>query len=156
MKPSYSNSSTARNLPFDEYTQPRVFDRYYTIPVIRRGGVNYNASTPIFFNIQTVFKGITIRAISVASQIIPLGQTGDCYYLTLKNTRGEELLYNHPLVNLWNGFNPAGGGSYEPGYGRQMRLFNLPDIDFRNSYYMSSFNTPSVNSFEAFRLTLYW
>jgi hypothetical protein len=156
MNPSYSNSSTARNLPFDEYTEPRVFDRYYTIPVKRFGGQTYTASTPIFFNIQTVFQGITVRAISIASNTVPLFGTGDSYFLTLKNTRGEELLFNHPVVNLWNGFNPAGGGSYVAGYGKQMRLFKLTDIDFRNSYYMTNFSAPVLTTFEVFRITLYW
>lgn len=156
MKQSYSNSSTARNIPFDEYTAPRVFNRYYTIPVRRPGGVTYTASTPIFFNIQTVFKGITVRAISIHSNTVPLFGTGDSYFITLKNTRGEELLFNHPVVNLWDGFNPAGGGSYEPGYGKQMRLFNLPDIDFRNSYYVTNFSAPVLTAFEVFRITLYW
>jgi hypothetical protein len=156
MNPSYSNSSTARNLPFDEYTEPRVFDRYYTIPVKRFALQTYTASAPIFFNVQTVFQGITVRAISIASNTTQLWGATDSYYITLRNTRGEELLYNHPVVNLWNGYNPAGGGSYEPGYGKQMRLFNLSDIDFRNSYYTCNFSVAPLATFELFRITLYW
>ena len=156
MKALYFNSSIEGKKPTDTWTEPRLFDRYYTIPVIRPGGVNYTASTPIFFNIQTVFKGITVKCISVHSNTVPLFGTGDAYFLTLKNTRGQELLYDHPIVNLWDGFNPAGGGSYVAGYGKQLRLFSLTDIDFRNSYYRTNFSAPVLTAFEVFRITLFW
>ena len=156
MNQSYSNSSIEGKPQLDAWTEPRVFDRYYTIPVIRPGGVNYTASTPIFFNVQTVFKGINVRCIRVHSNTVPLFGTGDAYFLTLKNMRGEELLYDHPIVDLWDGYNPAGGGQYVAGYGKQLRLFNLNDIDFRNSYYRTNFSAPAVSAFEVFRITLMW
>jgi hypothetical protein len=130
----------------------RIYDNEYTLPVLRVGGVNYTPSTPVYFGQNTFIEGKTIKSISAFSNLVPLGVTGDCYYITLFNTKGEQLLYNYPVDDL-NNTQYQNANYLTP---LKLRLFNLKNVDLRRSYFISSFNTPAVNTFEAFRLTFYF
>lgn len=131
----------------------RIYDNLYTLPVIRQGGKNYTASTPIYFGQNTFIEKIKVKAISAFTNLVPLNTTGDSYYLTLFDIYGNQLLYNYPVDDLNNTQWQATGYSSPT---LKLRLFNLENIDLRRSYFISPFNTPSITTFEAFRLTFYY
>ena len=133
--------------------EQRIYDNLYTMPIIRTGGQNYTASTPIYFGQNTFIQNIKIKAISAFTNLVPLNATGDSYYLTLFNTQGEQILYNYPIDDFNNTQYQATGYITPP---LKLRLCNLENVDLRRSYYISPFNTPSISSFEAFRLTFYY
>lgn len=132
--------------------EAREFDGIYTVRVVQGAGVTYISGTPVFLTNSIELPSVSVRAISAASNIVPLGPTGNNWYLNLCDSKNNILLENYPVVDLWDGYNPSG-----PSFDRRLnlRLFRLEDVDFHRSYLRSPFSTPPVNSYEVMRLSFF-
>lgn len=69
-------------------------------------------------------------------------------FLTLNNTKGEQLLFNYPVKDLIIG---AGGVNIN-----RQRLFRLEDIDLDNSYYTQSTNVGYAATARLFILNFHY
>ena len=111
--------------------QVRVYDNTYSVPFDAVLNLVVSPSVPYYFTGYNFLKNKTIKAISV-KDVYGINFANAGMMLTLRNVKGQDLLYNYPLSDLQVGDFSTGSNT------QKLRLFNLYDIDLNNSYYSQS------------------
>jgi hypothetical protein len=111
--------------------QVRVYDNTYSVPFDAVLNLVVSSSVPYYFTGYNFLKNKTIKAISVMD-VYGINFANAGMMLTLRNVKGQDLLYNYPLSDLQVGDFSTGSNT------QKLRLFNLYDIDLNNSYYSQS------------------
>ena len=111
--------------------QVRVYDNTYSVPFDAVFNLVVSPSVPYYFTGYNFLKNKTIKAISVMD-VYGINFANAGMMLTLRNVKGQDLLYNYPLSDLQVGDFSTGSNT------QKLRLFNLYDIDLNNSYYSQS------------------
>lgn len=107
----------------------RIYENIYSFPVTTNGIV-LTENVKIFFNPCPEIRNRHVKAISISFYNTYAGQT-DQAYITLKNGKGEVLIYNYPAVDLQDSTTAATTANYV----YRLRLTNFQDIDLANSYF---------------------
>lgn len=111
--------------------QVRVYDNTYAVPFDANLNLVVSPSVPYYFTGYNFLKNKTIKAISIMD-VYGINFVAAGMMLTLRNGKGEDLLFNYPLTDLQVGGFTTGSNT------KRLRLFNLYDIDLNNSYYSQS------------------
>jgi hypothetical protein len=113
--------------------QVRVYDNTYSVPIDVTVGQIVNSSTPKYFTGYSYLRSKKIKAISIMPLLVN-APSGLGLMLTLRDGKGDELLYNYPMSDLIVS-NVQFGSPLN-----RMRLFNLYDLDLENSYWSQTQN----------------
>jgi hypothetical protein len=113
--------------------QVRVYDNTYSVPIDVTVGQIVNSSTPKYFTGYSYLRSKKIKAISIMPLLVN-APSGLGLMLTLRDGKGNELLYNYPMSDLIVS-NVQFGSPLN-----RMRLFNLYDLDLENSYWSQTQN----------------
>jgi hypothetical protein len=118
--------------------QNRIYNKTYSVPIILTDGANFNASTPIYFTGYHFLNDKTVKAITISpiERGNPLFYPYPRMYLTLQDTKGQQILYNYPVPDLIITSKQNTTLNLES----RMRLFKLPNVDLNNSYFMITTN----------------
>lgn len=111
----------------------RIYENIYTFPVLTNGVVN-SENVKIFFAPCPQIRNRKIVAMSLSYLPSIAGQQ-DQLYLTLKNGKGDVLMYNYPATDLQDSTNTPNPTLF---INYRLRLFNYYDIDLANSYFFFS------------------
>lgn len=124
----------------------RITDQVYTIQQFVIGGQVLNTSTPVYFNGYPALKNKRIKSI-VFNRRTGAGNAGYIFF-NIFNSKGEQLLTDYPASDLCNISNPS--------IQTRQRLFDLYDIDLKQSYYIDTLNIPQPTTRVYFELNFYF
>jgi hypothetical protein len=112
-------------------TYNRIYENIYTFPVNTKGTI-VGDNVKVFFDSCPEIQKKTLKAISLSYDIsVQNGAYPDQAFITLKNSKGEVLIYNYPANDL----NDTVNGALFTTQVFRLRLFNLYDVDLSQSYY---------------------
>jgi len=134
-------------------TYNRIYENIYTFPVSTNGTI-LGDNVKVFFSPCPQISKRHLKAISISYDLSKAqGGYPDQCFITLKNSKGEVLLYNYPANDLNDATDFIVGGVLN----FKLRLFNLYDVDLSQSYYFYSDVSGPIgnNSQIVFKLNFY-